>query len=307
MSTMSHLLSHIDLRGTSWCVVDIHGADGFRVAANDGVVFYAVLQGSARLAVSSGPTVIMSAGDVRLLLSGHPHAIRSAPDSPAGVLDFFRDYPDVDNPATLTVGEGHLSARLLCGKLTPVWPEGINRHSLPPMLAMREHKLGMMSAATRVDTLQTCAEGQGASSLLTRMATLMLTIMLRSHPQSAMLMLLSAHRDPIDRAIELVRGELSNNWSVASLASRVGMSRSSFAARFNSQVGHSPMEEIRNQRMKFAVDLLRRGDLSVTEISARSGYRSEAGFSRRFTQVYGCPPREMRDRSATAGGHRARG
>ncbi|MFT3966436.1 MAG: AraC family transcriptional regulator [Sphingobium sp.] len=295
---MSHLLNHIDLRGASWCVVDICGSEGFRVVANEGVLFYAVLRGSARLAVNSGEPVIMRQGDVRMLLSGAAHAVRTLPNSRAGVLEFFRGYPDVDHPATITLGEGPLSARLLCGKLTPVWPDGINRGALPSMLTMREQKMGMMNASIRVDTLETCAEGQGAASLLTRTATLMLTIMLRSHPQCSMLMRLSAHRDPIARALELVRSEPSADWSVASLARRVGMSRSSFAARFNSQIGRTPMEEIRNQRMKFAAHLLQRGDLSVTEISARSGYRSEAGFSRRFTQMFGVPPREVRDRSS---------
>ncbi|MET0241331.1 MAG: AraC family transcriptional regulator [Sphingobium sp.] len=297
MPTLSHLLNHVELRGTSWCTVELRGSDGFRVGASDGVMFYAVLRGTARLAGGSGEPVIMRAGDVRILLSGTAHAVRTLPDSPAATLDFFREYPDVDNPAVVTLGEGPLSARILCGKLKAVWPDGINRNALPPVLTMREHDLGVMNATTRVDTLRICAEGQGASSLLTRMATLMLTIMVRSHPQCAMLMRMSAHRDPIARALELVRSEPQANWSVASLARRVGMSRSSFAARFNTQIGRTPMEVIRKQRMEFAADLLQRGDLSVTEISARTGYRSEAGFSRRFTQFFGVPPREMRDRT----------
>lgn len=307
MDTMSHLLNHVDFRGTSWCLIDLAGSDGFRVGANDGVLFYAVLRGTARLATGTGEPIVMRAGDVRILLSGKAHAIRALPGSEVRSLDFFRDCPDVDNPVRIKLGEGIPSGSILCGKLLAVWPEGINRNALPSMLSMREHDLGTSNASTRIDTLRSCIEGQGASALLTRLATLMFTMMLRSHPQCIMLMRLSANRDPIRRALELMRSEPSAHWSVASLARRVGMSRSNFAARFNSQIGRTPMEEIRNQRMEFAAGLLRRGDLTVTEISARTGYRSEAGFSRRFTQFFGIPPRQMRARPAEYDGRKSVG
>jgi AraC-like DNA-binding protein len=142
--------------------------------------------------------------------------------------------------------------------------------------------------------LQMTSAGPGAAALLTRLAALMLTSALRNHPQCLLLFKSSEWNDPIAHALHLIGADPSADWSVALLAQKVGMGRSSFAARFTTQIGRTPMEVITERRMQYAAELLNQGELKIIEISARAGYRSEAAFSRRFTHYFGVSPGSMR-------------
>ena len=149
-------------------------------------------------------------------------------------------------------------------------------------------------SAVRAEMLQISAAGAGAAAQLTRLAALMFTASLRSHPQCLPLFKSSEWSDPIAHALHLIGSDPSAEWSVALLARKVGMGRSSFAARFTAHVGRTPMELITERRMQYAAELLQQGELKIAEISARAGYRSEAAFSRRFTRCFGKSPGSAR-------------
>ena len=106
---------------------------------------------------------------------------------------------------------------------------------------------------------------------------------------------LGALRDEqIGVAIARIHANPEHDWSVASLADEVAMSRSAFAARFTELVGESAMRYVTRWRMHVAFDLLQRGDGSVASVAAKVGYGSEAAFSRAFKRVIGTTPRAAR-------------
>jgi AraC-like DNA-binding protein len=263
---------------------------------NDAVMFYAVLQGSAQIAGVKGGTVELRPGNVAMILSGEPHALRTSANSPARRLDFLCDEHSVDVPPTITIGRsGPVTARVLSAKLKVAWPSGLRRVSMPPIVTLGMDSSHYSSLSPmRAETLQIAGTGIGAAALLTRLAALMLTISLRSHPQCLLLFRSSEWNDPIAHALHFIGSDPSADWSVARLARKVGMGRSSFAARFSAQVGRTPMEVITERRMQFAAELLQRGELKIVEISARAGYRSEAAFSRRFARYFGVSPGSVR-------------
>jgi transcriptional regulator GlxA family with amidase domain len=267
---------------------------------NDAVMFYAVLKGTARIAGVGGGMMELNPGDVALILSGEAHALRSRAGSPVRVLDFLRDDRHVDTPPVITVGDsGTAATRVLCGRLRVSWPAGLRRTSMPPVVRIDANMFGPRNAAIRVETLQMSASGSGASALLTRTAALMFTVALRNHPQCPLLFRLSASNDPVAQALQLIASDPAANWTVAGLARKVGMGRSNFAARFALEVGRTPMDVVTERRMHHAVDLLRQGELKIAEIGARVGYRSEAAFSRRFTNIFGLSPGQMRRNART--------
>jgi AraC-like DNA-binding protein len=294
--TLSEFLNLLDLRGQTWCFVDIKSSGGFSIPPNDTVLFYAVVQGSVQIAGITGGTIELRTGNVAMILSGEPHALRTATTSPTQRLDFLCDEQSVDVPPTITLGSGGPTvARVLCAKLKVSWPSGLRRLSMPPvvMLGTDRNNFSTLSAV-RAETLQLSAAGSGAAAMLTRLAALMLTSALRSHPQCLLLFRSSEWNDPIAHALHLIGMDPSADWSIARLAQKVGMGRSSFAARFTAQVGRTPMEVITERRMQYAAELLSQGELKIIEISARAGYRSEAAFSRRFTRYFGASPGSMR-------------
>jgi AraC-like DNA-binding protein len=301
--TLSEFLNLLDLRGQTWCFVDIRSSGGLSMPPNDAVLFYAVVQGSVKISGVTGGPIELRPGNVAMILSGEAHALRTTANSPTRRFDFLCDEQSVDVPPTIAIGRGGpVAARVLCAKLKVTWPSGLRRVSMPPVVTLGTDRSNYSSlSAVRAETLQISAAGGGAAALLTRLAALMLTASLRNHPQCLLLFRSSEWNDPIAHALHLVGADPSAQWSVARLARKVGMGRSSFAARFIAQVGRTPLEVITERRMHLAAELLQRGELKIVEISARSGYRSEAAFSRRFTRFFGMSPGSMRRNAQVSG------
>ena len=292
--SLSEFLARLELRGRSWCYVDVRAASGFSVPQSDAIFFHAVMHGTARLVDTRGTSVELRAGDVAIVLSGRAHALRARADSAVRPLDFFREERNVDVPPTLAVGDwGPIATRVLSGRLKVNWPSGL-LSSLPAFLRLGSDSFTADSSLVKPAAMQLAGVGVGAAVVLTRLASLLLIGALRTHPQ-CVLLFRAPHHDPIAHSLRLIASDPSVNWTVARLAKQVGMGRSNFAAKFTAQVGRAPMQVIIEERMQHAAGLLGHSALSIVEIGALSGYRSEAAFSRRFTRHFGVAPSQLRE------------
>ncbi len=103
-------------------------------------------------------------------------------------------------------------------------------------------------------------------------------------------------RDRIDR-------EYAQPLDVEALARGVHMSAGHLSRQFKLAFGESPYSYLMTRRIERAMALLRRGDLSVTEICFEVGCSSLGTFSTRFTELVGVSPTVYRQQSAntTAG------
>lgn len=104
------------------------------------------------------------------------------------------------------------------------------------------------------------------------------------------LALLRRVRDRMDR-------EFAQPLDVDALARGVGMSAGHLSRQFKLAYGESPYSYLMTRRIERAMSLLRRGDLTVTEICFEIGFGSLGTFSTRFTELVGMPPSEYRRRS----------
>lgn len=84
------------------------------------------------------------------------------------------------------------------------------------------------------------------------------------------------------------------NWTVASMADRVQISRSSFAAKFTDLVGVPPMKYLLQCRMSKAAQLITEGRLRFKQIAGKVGYKTEAAFNTAFKRWSGVSPGEYR-------------
>ena len=100
-------------------------------------------------------------------------------------------------------------------------------------------------------------------------------------------------RDRIDR-------EYAQPLDVAALARDAHMSAGHFSRQFRLAYGESPYSYLMTRRIERAMALLRRGDLSVTEVCFEVGCSSLGTFSTRFTELVGMPPSAYRDQAAGA-------
>jgi AraC-like DNA-binding protein len=76
------------------------------------------------------------------------------------------------------------------------------------------------------------------------------------------------------------------------------MSAGHLSRQFRLAYGESPYSYLMTRRIERAMALLRRGDLSVTDVCFAVGCSSLGTFSTRFTELVGVSPREYRRRTA---------
>ena len=109
------------------------------------------------------------------------------------------------------------------------------------------------------------------------------------------LVLLRRVRDRIDR-------EYAQPLDVEALARGVNVSAGHLSRQFKLAYGESPYSYLMTRRIERAMALLRRGDLSVTEVCFAVGCGSLGTFSTRFTELVGVPPSVYREREAPSTG-----
>ena len=98
------------------------------------------------------------------------------------------------------------------------------------------------------------------------------------------------------RARDLMDREYAQPLNVPALARAALMSVSHFSRQFHAAYGETPYNYLMTRRIERAKALLRRGDLSVTEVCHRVGCTSLGSFSARFTEVVGESPSAYRAR-----------
>jgi AraC-like DNA-binding protein len=100
-------------------------------------------------------------------------------------------------------------------------------------------------------------------------------------------------RDRIDR-------EYAQPLDVEALARGVHLSAGHLSREFKKAFGESPYSYLMTRRIERAMTLLRKGDLSVTDVCFAVGCQSLGTFSTRFTELVGVPPSVYRQESALA-------
>ncbi len=100
-------------------------------------------------------------------------------------------------------------------------------------------------------------------------------------------------RDRMDR-------EYAQPLDVEALARGVHMSAGHLSRQFRQAYGESPYSYLMTRRIERAMALLRRGDMSVTEVCFAVGCSSLGTFSTRFTELVGVPPSVYRQEQADA-------
>ncbi len=98
-------------------------------------------------------------------------------------------------------------------------------------------------------------------------------------------------RDRIDR-------EYAAPLDLETLARGIHISSGHLSREFKRVYGETPYQYLMTRRVERAMTLLRRGDLSVTDVCFAVGCQSLGTFSARFKELVGVSPSEYRARGA---------
>lgn len=292
-ASVTSLLEAVELRGRTWCYVDLAETGGYSVKPSEAALLHVVLSGQVVIARTGGEPLRLSEGEGVIITSGEAHAVRASSKAAAQSLEFLCAEQSVDIPATFAVGHtGSYCARLLTARLRMTWPEGLSRGAFSSAVMLGQPASAGGSALTPT-LLQHHSFGPGATVVMTRLASAMLADALRRE------MLSRKTRDvgtgnPLEQARRLVEMSPGKEWTVETLARSVGMGRSNFSAQFTRAYEKSPMEFVTEVRMQRASEMLRHGTLPIPEIAEAVGYGCESAFNRRFSKHFGITPTAMR-------------
>ena len=252
--------------------------------------FCTVLEGSCRLHVDGQAPITLEAGDFVLL-----------PATPGFVISGFEPVtPEVIDPkaAAPSVDEvrhgrpdGDPDVRLLGGYFVFDSPDaGLLVSLLPALVHMRG--ADRLTTLTRLLGEEARERRPGRDLLLSRLVEVLLIEALRAlqgdDTPPGLLRGLADTR--VSAAIRRMHGDPARPWTVVELAREAALSRSAFFDRFMRIVGVPPMEYLLAWRMAVAKDLLRRRDVTLSEVAERVGYSSASTFSTAFSRYVGQAP-----------------
>ena len=102
------------------------------------------------------------------------------------------------------------------------------------------------------------------------------------------------HLYEIQNAVNYINENLSNTITLDDIAHAASMSRSYVSSYFKLVTGVSPYEYLLTARVEMAIKLLRKTELSITEIAQKCGFGSLSSFNKTFRRNLGVTPREYR-------------
>ena len=95
----------------------------------------------------------------------------------------------------------------------------------------------------------------------------------------------------LEKMYALMETHLSDEeFNVTTLSLELGMSRTSLFSKLKGLLGQSPQTFLLNYRLSKAMELLKEGELNVSEVAYKVGFSTLTGFSRSFKNKYGIPP-----------------
>jgi AraC-like DNA-binding protein len=296
MDPLSEVLSLLRLRTLKCFGFDAGGDWSLAFGADDGVKFYAAVEGECWLVVEGvAEPIRVQTGDCLMLPMGRPFRVTS--DLRLTPTDPFSTTAQVrDGDVVMRNGGGDFFSVcgyfLLTGKHADMLLE-----VLPPVVHIRSESDKAVLRWCLERIRQELREAQPGGFLIARqLATMMLVQALRLHLTAATqhsVGWLFALADPrMSAAITAMHRNPAKRWTLQALAEQVGMSRTAFAVRFKQTVGLSVMDYLTRWRMMLAGDRLTASGDSISAIARSLGYESESAFSTAFKRVMGCSPRQ---------------
>ncbi|MFP2931727.1 AraC family transcriptional regulator [Pyxidicoccus sp. 3LG] len=284
---------------------ELHAPWGIQFSGSSDAHILLIGRGSARLEVDGVEgAVALSAGDVALFPHGGRHVVRDAEGSPIHVLG-RGECQRARGTGPIRLGGSGERTTLVAGSFRLGFAPGMRLfEELPRLIHITSDDPATapsLASTAQLLIAESASSSPGATVVMSRLADILLVQALRTHIAAKQCRErgLCALADPqMGKALALIHERPAEPWTVESLATAVGLSRSGFAARFSEQVGEPPLEYLSRWRMTKAAQLLRESELPMLAVAEAIGYQSEASFNRAFKRWGGTAPgayrRELR-------------
>ncbi|MEP3655935.1 MAG: AraC family transcriptional regulator [Litorimonas sp.] len=304
MDLLSDILNTLDMKGIFYFRTSFAGNWGVTVPQFEQAArFHLVVQGQLHVSFPSGEALVLGPGDLILIPHGCSHILSDSVCSTAPALETVLTDLGYDGNGVLVVGEGyeHSKTKLVCGHFD--FRKGADHpllRALPDYFVVTPSMRAanpILDDVMRILLKQVFSTQIGSTASVTKLSEIMFIELLRINltGNKSFENIMAAFTDQkISQAISVIHAQPDAPWTVESLALEIGMSRSRFAHRFKELMGLGPMAYLLEWRLQKSLSLLDMSNMSVQQISSKSGYKSSAAFTRAFSSQFGISPTEYR-------------
>jgi AraC-like DNA-binding protein len=296
IDVLSDVLETVRVRSACYGRFELGAPFGVAIPASEDAKFHVVLEGNCCLRVNDAE-LSLSSGDLVALPHGDAHAISDRADRPVEPFEALLKGRNLCQEGVLRVGDG-VAAVLVSGcfrfesrRNNPLLA------ALPAVIALRGERsraIPWLDTTLKFMGCEVASRRPGAQTVISRLADVLFIQIVRGcfdELSADAAGWLGALKEPqVGSALRLIHQNPEHAWTVASLAAKVGMSRSAFAERFTRLAGEPPLAYLTRWRMLKAAGLLREGQATLAEVAGRVGYESEAAFSKAFKRSLGSTP-----------------
>lgn len=309
MDVLSDILDTLQLRGTLYFRTAFSSPWSVAVPAyGRSARFHLAVQGRCHICIGNDHDVVLEPGDLIIIPNGAAHTLCETPDvKPAELEDVLQQAGYTGDGVLVYGGEAAPDAdtKLICGHLNfaETGDHPLLR-ALPPYLLVTAElraRSPWLDELMRLITRQMFADTPGTKASVIRLTEALFIEVVRTcaDQDDTLRGIIEAMSDPrIGRALSLMHRQLTEDWTLASIAREVGMSRSRFADAFQTMLGCTPMGYLSDLRLQKAMTMLADTTEPIQSVAAHVGYQSPAAFSRAFSNRYGRSPREARRAAA---------
>ncbi len=266
------------------------------------VVYHFVVEGTARARVEGGADVELAPGDIVMFPHGDPHTLSAGPGTNAVENAALLQRITTGDLSPMQAGGGGAITRFVCGYLTldPLLCGPI-LESLPPILKVnvRTDRAGHWLEQSIMHLLEEAVSGRaGSDAMLAKLSEALFVDTVRRHvaglPDQTTGWLAGARDPVVGKSLALLHKRPEHPWTIAELATTVGVSRSVLMERFARYLSDPPMTYLTGWRLRLGARALTSSSKGVAVVAAAVGYESEAAFNRAFKRAFGVPPARYR-------------
>lgn len=273
--------------------------DGWRLRlpCRDWVTLHYTLIGDGELKLGSGEVLSIPGNSLAVMPPNLVHAVQ------CGIVDHEIGIDGQGDPnaplCELVAGSlEHVALTIACGRIQASYAGSIGLFDhLKEAIVLDFSKDSQMRRIFETLIAEYQKSGPACAAMMTALMNQCLIGVLRqAEAQSeGALPWLSALDDPrLSSVVEAILDHPEQSYTVEVLAELAAMSRATFVRHFEKCFARTPMDYLRDVRLRRAAQLLRTSSMPVDGVAGKVGYASRSHFSRAFNDQFGLSPAEFR-------------
>ena len=274
-------------------------ADGWRLRlpCRDWVTLHYTLSGDGELKLGTGEVLSMPSNSLAVMPPNMVHAVQCGTVCNETGIDGQGD-PEAPLCELVAGSLENIAVTIACGRIQVSYAGGMglfDHLKEAIILDFSDNPLMRRIFDTLIDEYRKC--GPACAQMMAALMNQCLIEVLRAAEKQAdgALPWLSALEDPrLSKVVELILEHPEQSYTLESMADVAAMSRATFVRHFEKSFARTPMDYVRDVRLRRAAQLLQVSETSVDGVAGKVGYASRSHFSRAFNDQYGVSPADFR-------------